>query len=91
MQFFDLAKDMLVLSNAAFGLGVSGLTGSATQAVGSLLSSAVDGSFSGTSLLAYNASTGVLYDRLNTSSGGVAVAAFVNDPTNIASRLFVGA
>ena len=91
VQFFDLAKDMLVLSNAAFGLGVSGLTGSATQAVGSLLSSAVDGSFSGTSLLAYNASTGVLYDRLNTSSGGVAVAAFVNDPTNIASRLFVGA
>ena len=91
VQMFDVSKDMLVLSNAAFGLGVSGLTGNATQAVGALLSSNTDGSFSGNSLLAYNTATGVLYDRANTSSGGVAVATFVNDPTSVAGRLFVGA
>ena len=91
VQMFDITKDMLVLSNAAFGLGVSGLTGNATQAVGALLSGNTDGTFTGNSLLAYNASTGVLYDRANTASGGVAVATFVNDPTNVASRLFVGA
>ena len=91
VQMFDVSKDMLVLGNAAFGLGVGGLTGSATQAVGALLSGNTDGTFSGNSLLAYNAASGVLYDRANTSSGGVAVATFVNDPTNVASRLFVGA
>ena len=91
VELFDVTKDMLVLSNAAFGLGVSGLSGSGTQAVGALLSTTNDGSFSGNSLLAYNIATGVLYDRANTSTGGVAVATFVNDPANVAARLFVGA
>lgn len=90
LEFFDITKDMLVLSNAAFGLGATGLTGTATQAIGAMLSSATDGSFTGNSLVAYNASTGVLFDRANTSSGGVAVALFANDPGNITARLVIG-
>ena len=92
VEQFDIAKDMLVLSNAAFGLGVGGLSGSATQAVGSLLSSATDGSFSDNSaLLAYNLVTGALYERANAASGGNLVAVFVNHPIGIAGGLFIGA
>ena len=92
VQLFDVTKDMLVLSNAAFGLGVSGLTGSATQAAGALLTSYSAGNFgNNTALLGYDAATGALYDRATPSSAATMVAYLVNAPTNIGSQLFVGA
>ena len=91
MCSFDVSKDMLVLSNAAYGLGVAGLAGSVTVALGGLLSTATDGSFSGAgALFAYNVANGVLFYRASPGAGAVAVAAFENHPTAIAGALFVG-
>ena len=91
VEYFDVTKDLLVLSNFAFGLGISGLTGSATQAVGTLLSTNTDGSFSSNSaLLAYNVANGALFYRPNSSAGSYAVSVFENHASNVAPRLLIG-
>ena len=91
MQTFDISKDMLVLSNAAYGLGVAGLSGSGTVALGGLLSSATDGSFSSSAaLFAYNVANGVVFYRSSATAGAVAVAVFENHPVTVSAALFVG-
>jgi autotransporter passenger strand-loop-strand repeat protein len=91
VQTFNTATDLLEVSSAAFGLGL-GLTGSQTQAIGGLLSTTTDGSFSSSSaLFAYNAATGVVSFRPDAASGASAIADLANDPSNISGFMLVRA
>ena len=81
-----------MLSSAAFGLGVSGLAGSATIAAGGLLSTATNGSFSSASaLLSYNAANGYVGYRATAAAGVDIVAVLENHPATISGRLMIGA
>ena len=91
IQTLNTTRDLLEVSNAAFGLGL-GLTGSQTQAIGGLLSTTTDGSFSSTgALFAYNASNGVVWYRATASSGATAIAELANDPASIAAIMMAKA
>ena len=91
VETFNTATDLLEVSSAAFGLGL-GLTGSQTQAIGGLLSTATDGSFSSAgALFAYNASNGVVSFRANASSGSSAIADLANHPGSIAGLMLARA
>ena len=92
VQDFEIVKDLLVLSNAAFGLGIAGLYGTATLAAGALLSTTTDGSFSSAdALISYNAANGYLAHRANAASAASVVAVLENHPIAITGGLFVGA
>ena len=91
VQTLNTTRDLLEVSNAAFGLGL-GLTGSQTQAIGGLLSTTTDGSFSSTgALFAYNASNGVVWYRATASSVATAIAELANDPASIAAIMMAKA
>lgn len=89
---FDPTKDVLTVSDVGFGLGIAGITGNVTQAMGTLLSTTLDGNFSSSSaLFSFNQSNGSLWFRPDAATGSHAIAVFENHPIGVGSTLLIGA